>query len=163
GTSGRNAAAGESGRSATAKIATRTEIVAATSMMLELSNITHLEPDDRSVGRADKSIALPQARLCADRPGRSYLSHQVVVPGTLDPKMGGGAELKGLDHVVVHVGVDAGLKKRVERRTGGTAADKPSLEISLRRIRKFTGLPDIIAVSTDQMRARVPIDLGVHD
>ena len=63
--------------------------------------------------------------------GRLHLGHQVVVPLAFDLEVGGGAELDGLDQVVGDVGVDAGLQERVERGTGGAAADEPGLETGL--------------------------------
>src|SRR5579863_9742772 len=44
---------------------------------------------------------------------RLHLGHQVVVPLAFDLEVGGGAELDGLDQVMGHVGVDAGLQERV--------------------------------------------------
>src|SRR5262245_39232229 len=53
-------------------------------------------------------------RLRRHRPGRLHLAHQVVVPRALDLEMRGGAELDGLDHVVIDVAIDAGLEEFVE-------------------------------------------------
>src|SRR5262249_61712466 len=111
--------------------------------------------------RPGRTLALPRARLDGNRFGRPDLRHQVVAPGTLDSEMGGGSELEGLNHVVIHVGVHAGLEKGVERRTRGAAADEPGLEVDRGRIGELAGLPDIVAVSAEKVRARIPIGLGV--
>ena len=95
--------------------------------------------------------------------GAVDLGHQVVAPGTLDPEMGGGSKLEGLDHVVIYVGVHTGLEKGVERRTRGTPANEPSLEIGLGRIGELAALPDIVAVPANKMRTRIPIGLRVYD
>src|SRR2546430_11696385 len=74
------------------------------------------------------------------RPPRSTLFpyttlfRSVVVPGALDLEVRGRAELDGLDEVVRHVGVDAGLAERVERRAHRAAADEPGLQPGLRRV-----------------------------
>src|SRR5262245_52618512 len=89
-----------------------------------------------------------------DRSGRLHLLHQVVAPFAFDLEVGAGAEFYGLDQVMIDIGVDARLPERVERSPRRTAADEPGLEILLRRIDELAGLPDVVAVAADQMRAR---------
>jgi hypothetical protein len=70
----------------------------------------HLAGDGHRVGGAELGRR--------DWAGRSDLLHQVVVPLAFDLEVGGGAELDGLDQVVIDVSIDAGLAERVEGGAG---------------------------------------------
>src|SRR6187401_1505954 len=87
-------------------------------------------PDRRSGRLAAASVRLGLRLQRALHLGRNcfrrlHLLHQVVIPFALDLEVSGGTEFDGLDQVVVHVGIDAGLLEGVERRTSRAAADEP--------------------------------------
>src|SRR5215831_14551131 len=90
---------------------------------------------------------------------RLHLGHQIVVPLAFHLEVGGGAEFDGFDQVMRDIGVDAGLQELVGRSSRRAAADEPGLQPRLRRIGEFSGLPDIVAMAADQMRAAVAIGL----
>ncbi len=77
----------------------------------------------------------------------------------LDMNVSGGAKCYRLDQVVIHVGVQTGLTKRVNCRAGRPAANEPSLQVGRRNIVKGAGFPDQVPVTADQMRAGVAIGL----
>ncbi len=79
-----------------------------------------------------------RARWCENR------RHQIVVPFTRDLEVGGSAEFKSLDQIVVHIGVDAGLLERVEGCSGGTTRNEPGFLIDVGRRIELAGRPDII-------------------
>lgn len=62
------------------------------------------------------------------------LGREVIIPFTPNGEVGGGVEFNDLDEVVVDVGVDARLQKRVERCPRAVARDVPCLQIHRRRI-----------------------------
>src|ERR1700726_4783578 len=91
------------------------------------------------VTRCRGSRLLCRLDLCLDWTRGLDLRHQVVVPGPVDLEMSRRAELDGLDHVVVDVGVNAGFEKFVERRPRGSTANEPGLKSGFRRIRELSG------------------------
>src|SRR5262249_41931327 len=70
-------------------------------------------------------------RKTDDRFRRAHLAHQVVAPCALHLEVGDGAELDGLDHVVVHVPINPRLEELVQRGAGRAAADEPRLDVGL--------------------------------
>src|SRR5689334_11287346 len=90
--------------------------------------------------------------LLRDRLRRRDLLHQVVIPLAFDLDVGGCAEFHGLNQVVCYIGVKTRLFERVERRTCRAASDEPGLEIGFRTIGELSALPDVIAMTADQMR-----------
>jgi len=80
-----------------------------------------------------------------------------------DLEVGGCAELGRLDEVVVDVRVDARLTELVERGGRRTARNEPRLEVHRRRVVELTELPDIVAVTADEVRAGVAVRLRVDD
>ncbi|CDX56300.1 Copper-containing nitrite reductase (modular protein) [Mesorhizobium plurifarium] len=101
--------------------------------------------------------------LRGNRLGSFDLHHQVVVPGSIDGEVRGGAELDSLDQVVIDVGIDAGLPEGVERRARRTAADEPGLHVLGRGVRELASFPDEVAVAADQVRTGVAIGLRMDD
>jgi hypothetical protein len=96
----------------------------------------------------------------ADRLRRLHLFHQVVVPLALDPEVRGGAKLDSLDEIMRDVGVDAGLTERIERRAGRSTADEPGLQAGFGRIGELAGFPNVVAVTSDEMRTGIAVGLG---
>src|SRR5262245_1460940 len=97
-------------------------------------------PLGRLLAGAGGAPAILLAALLAGRPDRFrrlHLTHEVIVPVTLDLEMGGGPQLDALCHVVVGVGIDARLKKFVERQGSGADTDEHSLSIAVWRIGRF--------------------------
>ena len=91
------------------------------------------------------------------------LHHQIVAPNAIDLKVSHCAFKESLDQVVVEVGVNPRLFKRIGRRARGAARDKPSFQSRLRIVRKRARGPDVIAMPADKMWTRIAIGLGMND
>src|SRR5690606_22758833 len=95
--------------------------------------------------------------------GGGNLLHQVVVPLAFDLHVTGSAQFKGLDEVVVDVGVDAGLLEGVERRTGRTARDEPGFQIAFGPVDELARGPDVVAMAADQVGPGVAVGRGMDE
>src|SRR5690606_15123960 len=100
---------------------------------------------------------------CRDRVRSLDLSHQVMIPLAFHHEVTCGAQLEGLDQVVVHVGVHARLLEGVERRTGRTARDEPRFHVAQGRVMELAMIPDPVAMTTDQVRTGIAVGLRVND
>src|SRR5262245_3560543 len=77
--------------------------------------------------------------------------------------MGGRAQFKSLDQIMVHVGVDAWLFEGVERSASSTARNEPGLLVKVGHVMELARCPDIFAVAADKMRPGIAVGLGMND
>lgn len=68
-------------------------------------------------------------RALLDRMRRSHLFHEIIIPLAIDGNMRGAAKQDRFDEVVVDIGVNARLLKRVDDRNGLATKHRPGFPI----------------------------------
>jgi len=92
-----------------------------------------------------------------------YLCHQIVVPLTGHLYVSGRTQQDGIDQVVIEIHIEPGLAEFVQGGDRRPAAHEPRLKIGHRRGAERSARPGQVGVVADDMRARIPVGLGVDE